>query len=148
MSKAKLPRVQRIAAPLLRADPRMAGVKIVTWIPDVDYRDFPMINIRRIGGVRNPDAPTVHSLPVVELSAYTSIASDNPDAGLIECEELYETALEVLYDCVKEQRPTPYGYLQSIQETMGATQFSSLFQDSWRVQGLIRLGIRSPRTNL
>jgi hypothetical protein len=27
---------------------------------------------------------------------------------------------------------------------MGATQFSSLFQDSYRVQGLIQFGVRPP----
>jgi hypothetical protein len=66
--------------------------------------------------------------------------------GLLECEELYEEALEVLYDSVQEQRRTDAGYLTSIFETMGATQFSSLYQDSWRIQGLIRLGVRRPRS--
>ncbi|AGR46436.1 tail terminator [Mycobacterium phage Odin] len=127
-------------APLLRADPRMAGVTITTWVPDVDFREFPMINIRRIGGIRNPKAPRLHTLPVIEMSAYST-------EGLIECEELYEEALDVIIDSVAEQRQTPAGYLQSMFETMGATQFSSLYQDSWRVQGLIRLGVRRPRSN-
>ncbi|AHJ86389.1 hypothetical protein 40AC_25 [Mycobacterium phage 40AC] len=142
----RMPRVQKVVAPLLRADSRLAGVTINTWIPDIDYREFPCINIRRIGGIRNPKAPMIHNLPVIEMSAYTSINSDSVDAGLIECEELYETALEVLYDSVQEQRQTDAGYLTSIYETMGATQFSSLYQDSWRIQGLIRLGVRSPRS--
>ncbi|AGK85981.1 hypothetical protein Chy4_0019 [Mycobacterium phage Chy4] len=111
----------------------------MTWVPDIDFREFPMINIRRIGGIRNANAPTLHSLPVVEMSAYST-------DGLIECEELYETALEVLYDAVKNGTQTPAGYLSSIFETMGATQFSSLYQDSWRIQGLIRLGVRTPRS--
>ncbi|APC43173.1 tail terminator [Mycobacterium phage Phaded] len=135
----RLPRVQKVVAPLLRADPRMAGVEITTWVPDVDYREFPMINLRRIGGIRNPKAPRLHTLPVIEMSAYST-------EGLIECEELYEEALDVLYDSVHEQRRTDTGYLTSIFETMGATQFSSLYQDSWRIQGLIRLGVRRPRT--
>ncbi|AXH46766.1 tail terminator [Mycobacterium phage Acolyte] len=130
-------------APILRGDPRLEGVTVTTWVPDVDYREFPMIQVRRIGGVRNPKAPTLHVLPVIELSAYTDALGDSE--GLITCEELYETALDVLYDAVKDQIVTPAGYLQSIYETMGATQFSSLFQDSWRVQGLIRLGVRRPR---
>jgi hypothetical protein len=136
-----MPRPQAVVAPILRADPRLAGVTITTWIPDIDYREFPMINIRRIGGIRNPDAPTIHSMPVIEMSAYST-------DGLIECEELYETALEVLYDAVKNGTQTSAGYLQFMYETMGATQFSSLFQDSWRIQGLIRLGVRKPRTIL
>ncbi|QJD50226.1 tail terminator [Mycobacterium phage Iwokeuplikedis] len=145
-AKPEMSRVQKVVAPLLRADPRLEGVTINTWIPDIDYREFPCINIRRIGGIRNPKAPKLHKLPVIEMSAYTSINSDSADAGLIECEELYETALEVLIDCVEEQRQTPAGHLQSLYETMGATQFSSLYQDSWRIQGLIRLGVRKPRT--
>lgn len=135
---ASLPRVQKVVAPILRD--ALPGVTITTWVPDIDYREFPMINIRRIGGIRNPTAPLVHTLPVIEMSAYS-------DEGLIECEELYEEALEALYSAVHTQKQTPAGYLTYIYETMGATQFSSLYQDSWRIQGLIRLGVRRPRTN-
>jgi len=134
-----LPRVQKVVVPLLRGDSRLAGVKVRTWVPDIDYRGFPMINIRRIGGIRNPKQPTLHTNPVIEMTAYS-------DVGLIECEELYETALEVLFDAVKNQTQTPDGYMQSIYETFGATQFSSLYQDSWRVQGLIRVSLRGPRS--
>ena len=136
---ASLPRVQKVVAPILRGDPRLSGVEVVTWVPDIDYRSFPMLQIRRIGGIRNPNAPTLHTLPVIELSAYST-------EGLIECEELYEEALDVLYDAVESQTQTPAGYLTYIYETMGATQFSSLFQDSWRIQGLLRLGVRAPRS--
>ncbi|AOT24945.1 tail terminator [Mycobacterium phage Kalpine] len=139
MANKRLPRVQKVVAPILRADPRLEGVTVTTWVPDVDYREFPMINIRRIGGIRNPKAPRLHTLPVIEMTAYTT-------EGLIETEELYEEALDVLYDAVQDQIVTPAGYLSSMYETMGATQFSSLYQDSWRIQGLIRLGVRRPRT--
>lgn len=135
---ATLPRIQRVVAPILRGDSRLDGVTVTTWVPDIDYREFPMLNVRRIGGIRNPNQPTLHSLPVVELTAYS-------DESLIDCEELYETALDVLYDAVRNQTVTDEGYLQSMYETMGATQFSSLFQDSWRVQGLIRFCVRRPR---
>lgn len=133
-----MPRVQRVVVPILRGDSRLDGVSINTWVPDIDYREFPMINVRRIGGIRNPNLPTLHSLPVVELTAYSN-------TSLIDCEELYETALDVLYDAVRNQTVTDDGYLQSMYETMGATQFSSLFQDSWRIQGLIRFCVRRPR---
>lgn len=135
---AGFPRVQQIIVPILRNDPRLDGVTITTWVPDIDFREFPLINVRRIGGIRNPALPTLHSQPVVEMTAYTK-------GGLIECEDLYETALDVLYDAIAHQTVTPAGYLQSMYETMGATQFSSSFQDSWRVQGLIRLSVRRPR---
>ncbi|ABE67343.1 tail terminator [Mycobacterium phage Che12] len=137
---ARMPRVQKVVAPILRNALTLDGVAITTWVPDVDYREFPMINIRRIGGIRNPKAPLLHTNPVIEMSAYST-------EGLIECEELYEDALEELYLAVQSQTQTPAGYLTSIFETMGATQFSSLYQDSWRVQGLIRLGVRRPRSN-
>lgn len=133
-----MPRAQAVAIPLLRGDPRLAGVTVTSWVPDIDFREFPMLNVRRIGGIRNPALPLVHTLPVIELTAYST-------DGLIEAEELYETALDVLYDAVHNQTQTPAGYLQSLYETMGATQFSSLYQDSWRIQGLIRLSIRKPR---
>jgi len=113
-------------------------VTINSWVPDIDYRVWPIINVRRLGGIRNPKAPDLHASPVIELTSYTN-------TNLIECEELYETALDVLYDAVKNQTQTEAGYIQSLFETMGATQFSSLYQDSWRVQGLIRLYIRKPR---
>ena len=135
---ASMPRVQQVVVPILRGDPRLEGVTITTWVPDIDFREFPILNVRRIGGIRNPKSPNLHSLPVIELSCYS-----NKD--LIECEEIYETALDVLYDAVEHQTQTGAGYVQSIYETMGATQFSSLVQDSLRVQGLIRLCIRRPR---
>jgi hypothetical protein len=59
---------------------------------------------------------------------------------------LYESALEALYDAAENQTQTDAGYLQSIYETLGATQFSSLYQDSWRIQGLIRLSVCKPRS--
>lgn len=133
-----MPRVQRVVVPILRGDPRLAGVTVTTWIPDIDYREYPLLNVRRIGGMRNPDAPSLHSLPVIEMTAYSA-------KDLIDCEEIYETALDVLYDAVADQTLTEHGYIQHIFETMGSTQFSSQFQDTWRVQGLIRLCVRRPR---
>ncbi|AER48734.1 tail terminator [Mycobacterium phage Conquerage] len=138
MTVQAMPRVQKIVLPILR-EGLGDGVKVGSWVEDIDYRDFPMINIRRIGGIRNPTAPTIHTLPVIEMTAYSA-------ESLIACENLYEQALDTLYEAVRTQKATPAGRLQSMYETMGATQFSSLFQDSWRIQGLIRLGIRKPRS--
>ena len=135
---ADMSRVQKVLLPIFKGDPRLDGVAITTWVPDVDYREFPMLNIRRIGGIRNPKDPTLQAFPIVEMSCYTN-------DSLIACEELYETALDVLYDAVKYQTQTGHGHIQSLYEVMGATQFSSLFQDSWRVQGLIKFCIRRPR---
>lgn len=135
--KRKLSRVQKIVLPILRAE--FPDVEFTSWGADIDYRDFPFVNIRRVGGKRNPKNPDLHALPVIEMTAYT-------DDGLPETEDLYEDCLQALYDAVKRQTLTPAGYLQSIEETMGATQFSSPFAGSWRIQGLIQLGIRPPQT--
>jgi hypothetical protein len=132
-----LARVQSIVLPLLR-DHFGESVKVGSWIEDVDYRTFPMINIRRVGGSRHRKRPMALGLPVIEMTCYGT-------EGLPETELLYDEALDVLYEAVAHQTLTDAGYLHSIWETMGATQFSSLFQDSWRVQGLIKLGIRPPQ---
>jgi hypothetical protein len=131
-----MPRPQAVLLPLLRA--ALPGVHCGSWVEDVDYREFPIINIRRMGGERHDRRPNELALSVVEMTAYGNV-------GLVETELLYEQALEALYDAVLHQTQTPAGYLHSIKETMGATQFSSLFMDSWRIQGLIQFGIRPPR---
>lgn len=132
----EMPRASSIILPILRA--ALPEVTVTTWGADIDYRQFPFINIRRVGGVRHDRRPFALNKPVIEMSAYTR-------EGLPETELLYENALEALYRAVREQTQTDAGYLHSIKETMGMTQFSSLFQDSWRVQGLIQLGVRPPQ---
>lgn len=133
----RMPRVQSVVLPILRAA-LPDNVKVGSWVEDIDYRTFPMVNIRRVGGKRHETKPKKLALPVIEMTAYGT-------EGLIETELLYEDALEALFDAVEAQTQTDAGYLHSIKETMGATQFSSLFQDSWRIQGLIQLGVRPPR---
>lgn len=135
---SKLPRAQAVVIPLLR-EALPGGVKVGSWVEDIDYRDFPMINLRRIGGIRHDRRPTQLAYPVLEMTAFGT-------DGLIETEQLYEDALEALYEAVRLQKQTPSGYLHSMFETMGATQFSSLFMDSWRVQGLIAFGVRPPQS--
>lgn len=134
-----IPRIQSVALPILRAYPALQGVSITSWVPDIDYRDFPMINIRRVGGVRHDTRPDLLDRTVIEMTAYGT-------EGLPETELIYLDALEALYEAVRDQTQTDAGYLHSIKETMGMTQFSSLFMDSWRVQGLIALGVRPPRS--
>lgn len=138
---AELARVNAIVIPLL--NPVFAGaerpVKVGSWTEDVDYRTFPLLHVKRMGGSRHDRRPTQFGRAVIELTAYDTI--DLPTT-----ETLYDDALEALYKAVAAQSQTPSGYLSSIKETMGATNFGSPFQDSWRVQGLIQLGIRPPRT--
>jgi hypothetical protein len=134
---SKMPRIQVVLLPILRNS--LPGVTVNTWVPDIDFREWPMLQIRRLGGARHSTRFDKLSLPVVEMTAYST-------DGLIEAEQLYEDALEVLYAAVQNQTQTEAGYLHSIKETLGATQFSSLFQDSWRIQGLIQFGLRPPQT--
>lgn len=134
----KLPRVQRIVLPILRAAPALSGAKIGSWEEDVDFRHLPMINVRRIGGVRNSEQPTMLGSQIVEMAVFTNV--DQPTT-----EDLYEDALDVLYEAVRSQQQTPSGYLHSIKETMGNTEFGSPFQGTWRSQGLIKLGVRPPK---
>jgi len=129
-----MPRVQSIILPVLRE--ALPGVTIGSWYRDVDYRTFPILNIRRLGGV-GPD-PKRLDLPVIEMTAYTQ-------ESLPATENLYMDAREVLLDMVERQTVTPSGYLHSFTETMGPTPFDSPFEDSWRVQGLIQLGVRPLR---
>lgn len=133
---SELKRPQAIVIPILRD--AFPGVKVGSWVEDIDFRTFPMINVRRVGGPRSRTRPKQLGKPVIELTVFT-------DEDLPATEQLYEDALEALYDAQRKQVITPAGYIHSIFETMGGTQFSSLFQDSWRVQGLIQLGIRPPR---
>ena len=134
---SKFPRASSVVLPILRA--ALPGITVNTWGADIDYREFPFVNIRRVGGARHDRRPTEFAKPVMEMSVYTA-------EGLPETEQLYEDALEALYEAVRQQTQTSAGYLHSIKETMGMTQFSSLFQDSWRVQGLIQLGVRPPQS--
>lgn len=130
-----MPRIQSVVIPLLEAWPALAGVKVGSWVEDIDYREFPMLNVRRVGGGRNRIYPNGLDVSVIELTAYSI-------EGMPECEHLYNRALEALYDAVLHQKQTDTGYLHSINENMGMSQFSSLFMDSWRIQGLIKLGLR------
>ena len=139
-ARPQLARVQKIVLPILRA--RFAdydrAVQVGSWTEDVEYRQFPLFHVKRLGGTRNATRPTKFATPVIELTLYDTV--DLPTT-----ENLYDVALEALYEAVRRQTQTPDGYLHSIKETMGATEFGSPFQDSWRVQGLIQLGIRPPR---
>ncbi|MFD1045257.1 hypothetical protein ACFQ1S_06450 [Kibdelosporangium lantanae] len=131
-----MPRIQAVLIPVLRA--ALPGVMVMSWMPDVDHRTFPSLNIRRLGGLQR-DVRRLDR-PVIEMTAYSR-------DGLIACEDLYLDARTVIWDMVQQQTVTPQGHLHSFFETMGPTQFDSPWDDTWRVQGLIQLGLRPPRTS-
>ncbi|GGM64790.1 hypothetical protein GCM10012275_39220 [Longimycelium tulufanense] len=130
----RMPRIHEVIIPVLRE--KLPEVMVTSWVPDVDYRQWPILNVRRLGGL----ARDVEWLdrPVIELTAYSR-------DGLVACERLFLDARQVLWGMVENQTLTEAGYLHSMRETMGPTQFDSPFDDSWRVQGLIQLGLRPAR---
>lgn len=133
---ASLPLIQDVVIELLQD--AFPDALIDSWVPNVDFRTYPIINVRRIGGARHETRPKQLGLPVVELTVYGNV-------GVDKTHELYEDVLDVLYDAVQKQTQTAHGYLHSIKETMGATQFDSPMTDTWRVQGLIQFGLRPLR---
>lgn len=103
-------------------------VTVVSVVPDVDYRSFPMVAVRRAGGVRNRNLPRLVSRPVVDLLAVSSV-------GLVEAEELYENVLDALFSAVGQR-------FQSVRESRGATGVDSPYPDSWAVEGSVEFGLR------
>lgn len=101
----------------------------MSFIPDADYRSFPLLVLRRTGGTRNPALPRLHSRPVIRL---TVVSEDGqPDA-----EDLYEAALDALYAAVGDE-------FQSVTEVEGTTSTGSLYPDTYAVEGSIRLAVRA-----
>lgn len=135
MINRRMPRVQEVVLPILRAE-LPDNVSVTSWIPDVDRRTLPLINIRRLGGIS--ENPHLLDLPVIEITCYHG---ENLEA----CEDLLMDAREALYRAVQAQTLTDAGYLHSFFETLGPTQFDSPIEDSWRVQCLIQLGVRPRR---
>lgn len=129
-----MPRIQEVVLPLLRE--QMPEIRFTSWVPDPDKRVFPFINVRRLGGL--PVDVERLDRAVIEMTAYSR-------DGLVATEDLYLDARTVLWRAVKQQTVTPAGNLSSFFETLGPTQFDSPFDDSWRIQGLIQLGLRPPR---
>lgn len=135
--QGNFPRFQEVVLPILRAG-LPEDVKVGSWIEDIDYREYPTVNIRRVGGPRSKSRPFDVDRPTMELTAYHG-------DGLIEAEELYTQCMDLLFEAQEKQTLTEAGYLAGVEEFMGMTQFSSLFQDSWRVQGLVSLTVRPLR---
>lgn len=128
------PRFQEVVLPILR-DALGEGVTVSSWVNDIDYRKYPIVNVRRLGGYRSHSLSQHLDQPVIEMTVYH-------DQGIVEAEELYAKALDALFQAWHTQKVTDAGSISFVRETMGMTQFSSLFSDSWRIQGLIQLGIR------
>lgn len=142
MADRVMPRVQEVLMPILRSElePDYPGLMVTSWVPNVDLRKFPVLNVRRLGGAA-VDADLIDR-PVIELTSYAG-----PD--LPTCEELLLDARQTIWEMVRDQTVVEgVGYLHSYTETMGPTQFDSTFDDVWRVQMLIALALRPARSRL
>lgn len=143
LARRRIPRVHSVVLPYLRAEliPEYPGLTIGSWVRDVKDRTFPIINLRRLGGLAHARRPDQLDRPVVELTAY-----GDKKLGLVGTENLYLDARFLLQEMVKLQIVVPgAGHLHSFFETMGPTQFDSPYDDTWRIQGLIQLGLRPTR---
>lgn len=130
-----MPRVQAVILPILRAE--LPGVTFTGKLPPLDFRDYPLVNIRRIGGnsvdVRYLDRPTLEILAVAGTPA--------------EAENLYLDVRQALFDAVDRQTVVAdAGHLHSFAEVMGLTPFESPYSNTWGVQGLIQVGLRPRRS--
>jgi hypothetical protein len=129
----KMPRIQSVVLPLLRArlDP---SIKVHSWGSDILDRTFPYVMIRRLGGL--PVDVDLLDRPVIEMTSYGSVS-------LAATEDLYLDCRQIIWDAWKNQTVVPgEGYIHSYFETLGPTQFDSPWDDTWRIQGLIQLGLR------
>lgn len=128
----EMPRVQAIVIPLLRA--AFPDVQVTSWVPDVDNRHFPILNVRRAGGY--PVNPKLLDRGTVEITSYGNVCYEDT-------EELLKRAQIVLWDAVENQTVVDgVGYLHSYRQTFGLTQFDSPYDNTWRVQSLIQFGFR------
>lgn len=107
-----------------------------TWIENPNFRNFPHINFKRVGGTRLYRRSKALSHQSIEMLVITQ---DDPATT----ERIYEDCLDALYNAVERQTVLPGGeYLYSILETTGAHFVDSPFDDTWAMQGVIRFGMR------
>lgn len=135
-----MPRVQAVVLPILREELPM--VDVGSWFKEVTTRTYPLLNIRRVGGLPNANRPDLLDRAVIELTGYTDNRNEYYQ-GLTGAEDLVLDAMFLLYSNVDKQTIVgDVGYLHSYFVTMGPTQFDSPFDDTFRVQALIQLGLR------
>ena len=152
-----MPKVEAVVRPLLVAG-LPEHVTVVTWTPDVDHRTgapdvpvdsmktYPLVKIRRFGGLADQKRPDLLDRAVIELTAF-STATDSHYVGYGGTEDLLLDAQYVIFQAVRAQTVIDgVGYLHSYFQTMGPIQLDSPFDDTWRWQSLIQLGLRPVRS--
>jgi hypothetical protein len=129
-----MPRIQEVLIPALREE--FPDAKVGSWVEDIDHREYPIINVRRLGGLAVD--PHLLDRAVIELTVFG-------DEDLPSTEDLLYRVREYIYTMHRKQIKTSAGTISSYRETLGPTQFDSPFEDTWRVQMLIQLGVRPSR---
>lgn len=137
----QMPRIQQVVIPVLKAGlPDV--VDVGSWVKDVTRREYPLVNVRRLGGLPNQVRPDDLDKAVIELTGYGPNRNDYYE-GLAGTENLVLDSMFLLYTAVQKQTVIEnVGYLHSYFVTMGPTQFDSPYDDTFRVQALIQLGLR------
>lgn len=127
-----MPLVGDVVIPLLRAS--FPDVQVVSWMPAVGDRRYPVLKVRRAGGY--PVNPKLLDRGTVELTSYGDVCYEDT-------ERLLQDAQIALWNAVENQTVVAgVGYLHSYQQTFGITQFDSPYDNTWRVQSLIQFGFR------
>ncbi len=134
MAERRMPRIQEVLIPALRVE--FPEAKVGSWVEDIDFRTYPIINIRRLGGLAVD--PQRLDRAVIELTVFG-------DEDLPSTEDLLYRVREFIYQMHRSQTVVSGGSINSYRETLGPTQFDSPFEDTWRVQMLIQLGVRPSR---
>lgn len=153
----KMPKIEEVVLPILRAG-LPSHVTVVSWTPSVDYRTgapyipdldrkkYPMVKVRRMGGLANQERPDLLDFAVIEVTTF-STATDSFYLGYGGTEDLLLDAQYLIHKAIQNQTVIDgVGYLHSYFQTMGPIQLDSPFDDTWRWQSLIQLGLRPVRS--
>lgn len=152
-----MPKVEEVVLPILRSG-LPSHVSVVTWTPTVDRRtgapnldpglqmkSYPLVKIRRLAGSANQRRPDLLDLAVIETTVF-STATDSHYVGYGGTQDLLLDVQYLIHQAIRNQTVIEnVGYLHSYFQTMGPLQLDSPFDDTWRWQSLIQLGVRPPR---
>jgi hypothetical protein len=153
----RMPKIEEVVLPILRAG-LPSHVTVVSWTPSVDRRTgapdldpalnmkgYPLVKVRRLSGLANQNRPDLLDFAVIETTAFSN-ATDSDYLGYGGTQDLLLDAQYLLFMAVRNQTVIDgVGYLHSHFQTMGPIQLDSPFDDTWRWQSLIQLGLRPVR---
>lgn len=130
------PRVGEIILPVVRE--AIPEAQVVTWIPDLPQREYPLILIHRAGGtaldMELADRPTLD----IQVFSKDSLA---------DAEELALRVRGALLDAWKSQELiSGKGYINFVREMSGPNSVPDPGANAWRIQMLLSVIIRTRTT--